>query len=76
MKCFEYHKEKRKVCQKTDCRYWIEKPDDQNCCINAAKEVKNTTLEDIGNIFKVTRMRICQIEKKAIKKIKSIILKK
>ena len=43
---------------------------------NAAKEVKNTTLEDIGNIFKVTRMRICQIEKKAIKKIKSIILKK
>ena len=76
MKCFEYHKEKRKFCQKTNCRYWIEKENSQNCCINAAQEEGNSTLEDIGHIFKVTRMRICQIEKKAIKKIQSIILKK
>lgn len=76
MKCFEYHKEKRKYCQKLNCRYWIEHRLHQNCCINAAAESKNSTLEDIGNIFKVTRMRICQIEKKAIDKIKNIILKK
>ena len=76
MKCFDYHKEKRKFCQKTDCRYWIEKENSQNCCINAAKDSGNTTLEEIGYIFKVTRMRICQIEKKAISKIKSIIAKK
>ena len=31
------------------------------------------TLQDIGNIFKVTRMRICQIEKNAIKKLKDRI---
>jgi DNA-directed RNA polymerase sigma subunit (sigma70/sigma32) len=31
------------------------------------------TLQDIGDIFKVTRMRICQIEKNAIKKLKDKI---
>jgi len=32
--------------------------------------VEKFTLQDIGDIFKVTRMRICQIEKIAIKKLK------
>ena len=32
------------------------------------------TLEEIGNIFKVTRMRICQIEKRAIEKIKEKLI--
>ena len=27
------------------------------------------TLQDIGDIFKITRMRVCQIEKSVIKKI-------
>ena len=76
MKCFEYHKEKRNLCQKKECRYWINCKSSQNCCINAAEKSDNTTLEEIGNIFKVTRMRICQIEKKAISKIQNIILKK
>jgi DNA-directed RNA polymerase sigma subunit (sigma70/sigma32) len=40
-----------------------------NCCINYKSDNK-ITLEEIGNIFDVTRMRICQIEKNAIKKIK------
>ena len=31
------------------------------------------TLEKIGNIFGVTRMRICQIEKRAIEKIQKLI---
>ena len=70
MKCFEYHEEKRKFCLKKECRYWINCRESQNCGINAAKKSDNTTLEEIGNIFQVTRMRICQIEKYAIKKIR------
>ena len=48
----------------------------KNCCLIASKDNKTSestekfTLQDIGDIFKVTRMRICQIEKIAIKKLK------
>tara|TARA_B100000674_G_C37968822_1_gene975930 strand:- start:3456 stop:3584 length:129 start_codon:yes stop_codon:yes gene_type:complete len=35
-----------------------------------AETSEKNTLESIGEIFKVTRMRVCQLEKLAIKKIK------
>jgi DNA-directed RNA polymerase sigma subunit (sigma70/sigma32) len=31
------------------------------------------TLQNIGDLFKLTRMRICQIEKNAIQKIKDLV---
>jgi DNA-directed RNA polymerase sigma subunit (sigma70/sigma32) len=46
-----------------------------NCCLNFSKKEK-ITLEEIGKIFNVTRMRICQIEKIAIQNIKSIMNRK
>jgi len=72
MKCFEYNKKCNTVCKKKECRYWLNIKESQNCCINAAKNESESkfTLQDIGDIFDVTRMRICQIEKKAIKKIR------
>ena len=75
MKCFEYNKQCNKICAKNECRYWIDLKNYKNCCIIAAGEESNLngekfTLQDIGDIFKVTRMRICQIEKIAVKKIK------
>jgi DNA-directed RNA polymerase specialized sigma subunit len=79
MKCFEYNKQCEKSCEKNSCRYWIKKEKYQNCCLiasdtnNVAREEK-FTLQDIGDIFKVTRMRICQIEKIAVKKLKDKFL--
>ena len=70
MKCYEYCKSKRKDCKESNCRYWLDNKATNNCTIIAAKIGKSMTLEEIGNIFKVTRMRICQIEKRAIEKIK------
>lgn len=70
MKCYEYCKSKSKNCKESNCRYWLDNKVTNNCTIIAAKIEKNMTLEEIGNIFKVTRMRICQIEKRAIEKIK------
>lgn len=76
MKCFEYNNQLKKECDKKECRYWMESKKHQNCCIVAAKHeevdasIDKFTLQDIGDIFKVTRMRVCQIEKIAIKKLK------
>ena len=75
MKCFEYNNNVKKNCDKKNCRYWINHKTYQNCCLIAIDNGKDTkeekfTLQDIGDIFKVTRMRICQIEKIAVKKLK------
>ena len=74
MKCFKYHKQNMQLCMNKSCRYWIKEEVEQNCGVNLLDKKKTMTLEEIGNIFNVTRMRICQIEKKAIKKIKEKLL--
>lgn len=72
--CFYYHKEQNKPCQKESCRYYQSNLNDsQNCIINKSNE-KQHTLEEIGNIFDISRMRICQLEKQIIGKIKNIIV--
>ena len=38
--------------------------------VECVQENQKFTLQDIGDIFKVTRMRICQIEKIAVSKLK------
>jgi len=74
MKCFEYHKKKCVTCKKKNCRYWISSKSHMNCTLICADEGPKT-LQQIGDIFNITRMRVCQIEKKIINKIKSQIEK-
>ena len=74
MKCFNYNKKHDLNCSNKECRYWVNRAHSNNCCILLLKNKEynedKTTLQDIGDIFKVTRMRICQIEKNAIKKLR------
>jgi len=42
-----------------------------NCILVAAKD-GNRTLQEIGDLFGLTRMRICQIEKAALNKLKQL----
>ena len=72
MKCFKYHQKTKVGCEKINCRYWINSKESQMCCLNLIREKENFTLEDVGKIFSVTRMRICQIEKRAVKRLRSI----
>lgn len=75
MKCYDYHKQTKKECEKVNCRYWISCKESQMCCLNLCKTQPAFTLEDVGKIFGVTRMRICQIEKAALSKLSSITKK-
>ena len=68
--CFKAHENKNKSCKNKKCRYWHDLDHSNNCIINASQD-KTYTLQEIGDLFNITRMRICQIEKNAIKKIKS-----
>ena len=69
--CFSTHKNLNIACDSTECRYW-QRMDGryQNCVINAASDGP-FTLQEVGDVFSVTRMRICQIEKTAKQLLKS-----
>lgn len=60
--CFEFYDDCELSCEKSSCRYWINHKTSQNCALIAASSGPKT-LQEIGDIFGVTRMRICQIEK-------------
>ena len=70
--CFKAHKSLNKVCKIKKCRYWHDLEKSNNCIINASQE-KIYTLQEIGDMFDITRMRICQIEKLSLKKLKTSI---
>ena len=69
--CFNIHKEEEVSCANSNCRFWIECKSHNNCTVIAAKEGP-MTLQEIGEIFGVTRMRICQLEKKIVSKLNLI----
>jgi len=69
MKCYEFYAQSKKVCQKNNCRYWVSSKYNKNCVIANSKKGPST-LQEIGELFSITRMRVCQIEKTIIKKIK------
>lgn len=68
--CYSLHERTQSPCQNKACRYNVESVSCQNCVLISAK--KRSTLQEIGDIYGVTRMRICQIEKKAIGKLGSV----
>ena len=66
--CFSEHKNRNLSCKKEECRYWINCKNHLNCALMGAKKGP-LTLQEIGDIFSVTRMRICQIEKTILHKV-------
>ena len=70
--CFKEQKLANKACTKSTCRQFINCKKYLNCTLLAAKEGART-LQQIGDLHGLTRMRICQLEKSALKKIKENI---
>lgn len=66
---------KKKCCQKTECRFFIQYEKDYNCCLVAIYENGPMTLREIGERLGISFARVKQIEKAALKKIDNSSLK-
>lgn len=69
--CFNEHSKRQLECKKSECRNWMSCPSKLNCAVIGASNETEHTLQEIGNIFGVTRMRICQIEKALLSEVSS-----
>jgi hypothetical protein len=66
--CFSIQKKYNVPCERSKCFHWIESEGTQNCVLIAAQDGPKT-LQEIGEVFGLTRMRICQIEKAIYEKL-------
>jgi len=71
--CFAEHKRHNVHCNRRSCRDWIPHEESHNCCLIAAASGP-LTLEKVGNIFDLTRMRICQVEKSIIQRFRDAVV--
>lgn len=69
--CFAAQSKQGVDCQRQGCQHWIPHNESHNCVILAAQDGPHT-LQKIGQIYGLTRMRICQIEKGIFEKIRKI----
>lgn len=69
--CFENCKLSQVSCKNKVCRNFVENDKTHNCILlSVSSDESSLTLQEIGDVFGLTRMRICQIEQTAIKKVK------
>ena len=71
-KCFNIIKQENSPCNKESCRYFLKSDNIKNCSILSAMEGPKT-LKDFEDVTDYTLMGICQIEKRAIQKLKKIL---
>lgn len=60
-------------CNRKTCKNWIKFKEGHNCVFLAAKKGP-LTLQKIGEIYSLTRMRICQLEKEIFEKVRQRIM--
>lgn len=67
--CYDKIRSSKKKCGQEDCRNFVQHEKSYNCAVLAAEEGP-MTLQEIGDVFGVSRMRICQIEKTILSKLR------
>lgn len=71
--CYEAIEKNQLPCMRKTCKQWIDYECGKNCVI-ITTQMGPLTLREIGKIYGLTRMRICQIEKNIYQKIREFIL--
>ena len=59
----------QQACPVESCRHYLNSDHDLNCAIIAAQSGPKT-LQEIGDYYGISRMRVCQIEKSILKKLR------
>jgi len=72
MTCYEAVDKHNSKCERKSCKQWVDFPQGKNCLM-ITTQAGPLTLNEIGKIYGLTRMRICQIEKNIYQKIRSFI---
>lgn len=68
MTCFSAHDKYDVDCELRACRYWL--PRAKHSCVMIEAGEGEHTQHEIGLVFGLTRMRICQIEKQIYEAIR------
>jgi hypothetical protein len=71
-KCAEETQESNNICDKKDCRLWMEWGEDLNCTLISVKKNGRLTLNQIGERLNISYARVSQIEKEAVNKLKTV----
>lgn len=70
-KCVSTCKELGVSCPNTSCRSWLDYEEDLNCThVAVDKHEEGLTLREIGDRLGISFVRVCQIEKSALEKLK------
>jgi len=70
-KCVSACKEYGVSCPNTSCRSWLDFAEDLNCThVAVDKNEEGLTLREIGERLGISFVRVCQIEKAALSKLK------
>lgn len=67
--CVQNVKTSALPCKDSSCRHNLNSERYQSCAIIAAEDGP-LTLQEIGDFYGISRMRVCQIEKTILKKLK------
>tara|TARA_R100000008_G_C3543231_1_gene146024 strand:+ start:506 stop:751 length:246 start_codon:yes stop_codon:yes gene_type:complete len=70
MKCLEKCKKKDTPCSKQECRHWIDYKEDYNCVLQSIDCHGAMTLREIADRLGLSFVRVQQIEKAALKKMR------
>ena len=71
-KCAADNMENDSICKKEDCKLWIKYGEDLNCTLVSVKKNGKLTLNEAGARLGISYVRVSQIEKEAVKKLKTV----
>ena len=71
-KCATDSLENDSICNKEDCRLWMDYDKDLNCTLISVKKNGKLTLNEVGERLGISYVRVSQIEKQAVNKLKTV----